>query len=46
MRTSCKVELFYRITDFSMEGWFGDYAQRALRATSRQLIGVGRKVVD
>ena len=41
-----EVELLYRVTGFSMEGWFGDYAQRALRATSRQLIGVGRKAVD
>jgi SAM-dependent methyltransferase len=41
-----EVELLYRVTGFSMEGWFGDYAQRALRATSPQLIGVGRKAVD
>jgi SAM-dependent methyltransferase len=41
-----EVELLYRATGFSMEGWFGDYAQRPLRATSRQLIGVGRKTVD
>jgi hypothetical protein len=41
-----EVELLFRVTPFSMEGWFGDYAQRALRATSRQMIGVGRKAVD
>jgi ubiquinone/menaquinone biosynthesis C-methylase UbiE len=38
-----EVELLFRITGFAMEGWFGDYAGRALRATSRQLIGVGLK---
>jgi len=38
-----EVELLFRVTGFSMEKWFGDYAQRALRATSRQMIGVGRK---
>jgi hypothetical protein len=26
-----------------MEKWFGDYTPRALRASSRQLIAVGRK---
>jgi hypothetical protein len=41
-----EVELLFRVTGFFNQGWFGDYAQRALRATSRQLIGVGRKAVD
>jgi hypothetical protein len=41
-----EVELLFRVTGFSMEGWFGDYGQCALRATSRQMIGVGRKAVD
>ena len=38
-----EVELLFRITGFSIETWFGDYGGRRLRATSRQLIGVGRK---
>ena len=38
-----EVELLFRITGFSIETWFGDYGCRRLRATSRQLIGVGRK---
>jgi hypothetical protein len=38
-----EVELIFRVTGFTMEAWFGDYAQRSLRATSRQMIGVGRK---
>jgi hypothetical protein len=41
-----EVELLFRVTGFFNQGWFGDYAQRALRTTSRQLIGVGRKAVD
>lgn len=41
-----EVELLYRLTGFAMEEWFGDYALRALRATSRQLIGVGRRPGD
>ena len=40
-----EVELLYRVTGFSIEKWFGDYAQRALRAPSCQLFGVGRKAV-
>jgi SAM-dependent methyltransferase len=38
-----EVELLYRVTGFTMEKWFGDYTPRALRASSRQLIAVGRK---
>ena len=38
-----EVELLFRITGFRVEAWFGDYAMRPLRTTSRQLIGVGRK---
>ena len=38
-----EVELLYRITGFQMNAWFGDYAMRPLRGSSRQLIGVGRK---
>ena len=38
-----EVELLFRMTGFSVETWFGDYAGRRLRASSRQLIGVGLK---
>jgi hypothetical protein len=38
-----EVELLFRITSFRVEAWFGDYAMRPLRPTSRLLIGVGRK---
>jgi hypothetical protein len=38
-----EVELLFRLTGFSVEAWFGDYAMRRLRASSRQLIGVGIK---
>jgi SAM-dependent methyltransferase len=38
-----EVELLFRSAAFSLEAWFGDYGMRPLRATSRQLIGVGRK---
>jgi hypothetical protein len=31
------------MTGFRMDASFGDYAMRALRRSSRQLIGVGRK---
>jgi SAM-dependent methyltransferase len=41
-----EVELLFRLTGFSIEGWFGDYSARRLRGTSRQMIGVGRKSVD
>jgi hypothetical protein len=38
-----EVELHFRLTGFSTEAWFGDYAMRRPRASSRQLIGVGVK---
>jgi SAM-dependent methyltransferase len=38
-----EVELLFRISGFGMDAWFGDYAMRPLRRSSRQLIGVGRK---
>ena len=38
-----EVELLFRLTGFSCEAWFGDYAMRRPRSHSRQLIGVGRK---
>jgi SAM-dependent methyltransferase len=38
-----EVELLFRHTGFSVEGWFGDYTMRRLRTSSRQLIGVGVK---
>jgi SAM-dependent methyltransferase len=38
-----EVELLFRHTGFSVEAWFGDYAMRRLRTSSRQLIGVGVK---
>jgi SAM-dependent methyltransferase len=36
-----EVELLFRVAGFSIDCWFGDYTMRRLRATSRQLIGVG-----
>jgi SAM-dependent methyltransferase len=38
-----EVELLFRLTGFRVEAWFGDYAMRRLRTSSRQLIGVGVK---
>ena len=38
-----EVELLFRLTGFSVEAWFGDYAMRRLRTSSPQLIGVGMK---
>jgi SAM-dependent methyltransferase len=38
-----EVELLFRLAGFSVEAWFGDYAMRQLRGSSRQLIGVGTK---
>jgi SAM-dependent methyltransferase len=38
-----EVELLFRVAGFSIEAWFGDYAMRPLRTSSRQLIGVGAK---
>jgi SAM-dependent methyltransferase len=38
-----ELELLFRISGFSVEAWFGDYAMRRLRTSSRQLIGVGLK---
>jgi SAM-dependent methyltransferase len=38
-----EVELLFRLTGFRVETWFGDYAMRQLRTSSRQLIGVGVK---
>jgi SAM-dependent methyltransferase len=38
-----EVELLFRHTGFAVEAWFGDYAMRGLRTSSRQLIGVGVK---
>jgi SAM-dependent methyltransferase len=38
-----EVELLFRLTGFRAEAWFGDYSMRRLRASSRQLIGVGVK---
>ena len=40
-----EVELLFRLTGFRIEAWFGDYAMRRLRTSSRQLIGVGVKTV-
>jgi SAM-dependent methyltransferase len=40
-----EVELLFRLTRFRVEAWFGDYAMRGLRTSSRQLIGVGVKSV-
>ena len=38
-----EVELLFRLTGFRVEAWFGDYAMRRLRSSSRQLIAVGVK---
>jgi SAM-dependent methyltransferase len=38
-----ELELLFRITGFSIERWFGDYAMRPLSRTSRQMIAVGVK---
>jgi SAM-dependent methyltransferase len=38
-----EVELLFRLTGFSIEASFGDYAMRRLRSVSPQLICVGRK---
>ena len=38
-----EVELLFRITGFAVEAWFGDYSARRFRATSRQMIAVGRR---
>ena len=38
-----ELELLFRLTGFRVEAWFGDYAKRRLRTSSRQLIGVGVK---
>ena len=40
-----EVELLFTHTGFVVETWFGDYAMRGLRTSSRQLIGVGVKRV-
>lgn len=40
-----EVELLFRLTGFSVEAWFGDYAMRRPKTSSRQLIGVGVKSV-
>ena len=40
-----EVELLFRLTGFCVEAWFGDYALRPLRTSSRQLIGVGVKSI-
>ena len=40
-----EVELLFRLTGFRLEAWFGDYAMRRLRTSSRQLIGIGVKSV-
>lgn len=38
-----EVELLLRHTGLSTEAWFGDYAMRRPRPSSRQLIGIGVK---
>jgi SAM-dependent methyltransferase len=38
-----EVELLYRFTGFDVEARFGDYAWHPLRASSRQMIVVGRR---
>jgi predicted O-methyltransferase YrrM len=38
-----EVELLFRLTGFSVDAWFGDYAMRRLRTSSPQLICVGTK---
>ena len=41
-----EVELLFRLTGFRVDTWWGDYAMRRLRRSSRQLIGVGIKQPD
>jgi SAM-dependent methyltransferase len=38
-----ELELLFRITGFTFETWFGDHMMQRLRASSRHLIGVGKK---
>jgi hypothetical protein len=38
-----EVELLFRMTGFAVEAWFGDYSARRFRATSRQMIAIGRR---
>jgi len=38
-----EVELLFRTAGFLIECWFGDYSARPFRATSRQMIAVGRR---
>ena len=38
-----EIELLFRMTGFAVEAWFGDYSGRRFRATSRQMIAVGRR---
>jgi hypothetical protein len=38
-----EVELLFRLTGFSVDARFGDYAMRPLRSVSPQLIVVGLK---
>jgi SAM-dependent methyltransferase len=38
-----EVELLFRTSGFEMDTWFGDYRARRFRATSRQMIAVGRR---
>ena len=40
-----EVELLFRVAGFSVERRFGDYAEGPLRASSPQMIGVGRNPV-
>jgi SAM-dependent methyltransferase len=41
-----EVELLFRAVGFAMDAWFGDYSARRFRATSRQLLAVGRRPAD
>lgn len=38
-----ELELLFRMTGFSIERWFGDYAMHPLGRASRQMIAVGVK---
>lgn len=38
-----EMELLFRLTEFRVEAWFGDYEMGRPRTSSRQLIGVGVK---
>lgn len=38
-----EVELLFRTSGFEMDTWLGDYSARRFRATSRQMIAVGRR---